>query len=212
MWSFILRAAVMGLMAFAANPAGAAPVLSFSYTGSGQVVSPTSQVVVGGRITNTGDTRFNGGQTLFTFLIPQPAYDQYSWIVGAFPKGPSTFIDLNPGQSIDWTITTLGTWPITGKRGDPVPAGDYFLDVASMKITYAVLDPILGLTNEKYAISAAPSRFTWTVVAPATSVPEPGTVALLAGCLMAMAWMRRRGNVQSRLRSARRSASFGRLS
>jgi hypothetical protein len=199
MWSFILRAAAVGLMAFAASPAGAAPILSFSYTGSGQVVSPTSQVVVGGRITNTGDTGFYGAQTLFTFLIPQPAYNQYSWIVGAFPKGPSTFIDLDPGESIDWTITTLGTWPISGKRGDPVPVGNYFLDIASMNITYAVWDPILGPTNEKYAISPAPSRFTWTVAATTTDVPEPGTVALLAGSLIAMAWMRRR---QSLLRSA----------
>jgi hypothetical protein len=192
MWSFSLRAAAVGLMAFAASPADATPVLSFEYTGSDQVVSTTNQVVVGGKITNTGDTAFYGGQTLFNFLIPQPAYNQYSWISGAFPKGPSTFIDLDPGESIDWTITTLGTWPITGRRGDPVPAGNYFLDVASLKITYAVWDPIAGLTNEKYAISAAPSRFTWTVVAQTVNVPEPGTMALLAGGLMAMAWKRRR--------------------
>lgn len=192
MSTLLLRAALVGFAALTATPALAAPVLSFEYTGSGQVVSPTGQVTVGGRLTNTGDTALYAAQTSFNFLLPTHAYDNYSWISGAFPKGPSTFIDLDPGESVDWTITILGTWPYPLPKGSPVPEGEYFLEVNTLKITYTAWDAITGPTGLQYLMSAAPSRFTWTVVAQTASVPAPGALLLLAGALIGMAGLRRR--------------------
>lgn len=173
-----LSALLVALWLVGAGPARGAPVLSFEYTGSGQTVSLTSPIVVGGRITNTGDTSFHGVQSIFRFLIPQPAYDQYLWVSGGFPTAP-TFIDLDPGESISWVITTLGTWPITGARGDPVPAGDYFLGVTALEITYAVWDPIIGPTNERYSVSAPPTPFVWTAAPASNGVPAPSIMLLI---------------------------------
>ena len=79
----------------------AGPILTFEYVGSGQIVSPTSLVVVQGRIANIGDSDIVSAMVYGSFLIPQPAYNQYSWALGAFPKlGPTTIVNLAAGESI----------------------------------------------------------------------------------------------------------------
>lgn len=189
----LIAMAAVALPLLAAPAATSAPILTFEYFGSGQVVSPTGQVTVGGRITNIGDTALVNATYSGSFLIPQPAYDQYSWIQGAFPKiGPSPILSLDAGASIDWTVTILGTWPITGKRGDPVPVGDYFLTPETIKITYAELNPVTFSYDIKYPVAPAPSNFTWRVVADApAAVPEPASLTLLAGALGLLAANRR---------------------
>lgn len=193
MSSFMLRAALLGLMALAASPAAAVPVLSFEFLGSGQVLSPTDQVTIRGRITNTGDSALPSSlRTSFTYLrMPEPVYSQYLWIAGGFPTGPQSFLDLDPGESIEWIITTLGPFPIDGRRGDPVDPGDYFIAANGVQVTYSVLAPNGATTTERYSTSAAPAPFTWTVVAQTASVPAPGALLLLAGGL-AMVVRRRR--------------------
>jgi hypothetical protein len=168
----------------------AGPILSFEYVGSGQIVSPTSLVVVQGRITNSGGSDIVSAMVFGTFLIPQPAYDQYSWAVGAFPKyGPATIVNLAAGDSITWAITTLQTWPNTpgGHRGDPVPAGLYFLNPGAFSIYYSLvtqIDPLTG-QNPRIPVQSATSNFEWTVTSNA-SIPEPESWALLGGGLVAL--------------------------
>jgi hypothetical protein len=166
----------------------AGPILTFEYVGSGQIVSPTSLVVVQGRIANIGDSDIVSAMVYGSFLIPQPAYNQYSWALGAFPKlGPTTIVNLAAGESITWTITTLQTWPITGHRGDPVPAGTYFLNPGAISTYFSLvtqIDPLTG-QNPRIPVQPATSNFEWTVTSNA-SVPEPESWALLGGGLAAL--------------------------
>lgn len=161
----------------------AGPILTFEYVGSGQIVSPTSLVVVQGRIANIGDSDIVSAMVYGSFLIPQPAYNQYSWALGAFPKlGPTTIVNLAAGESITWTITTLQTWPNTpgGHRGDPVPAGTYFLNPGAISTYFSLvtqIDPLTG-QNPRIPVQPATSNFEWTVTSNA-SVPEPESWALL---------------------------------
>lgn len=190
-----LWAAALGLFALTSAPARAVPMLSFEYLGSGQVLSTTDTITVRGRITNTGDTAMPFSlRSSFTFRrMPQPAYDQYLWISGGFPTGPTNFVALDPGESLEWAITTLGPYPITGLRGDPVLPGEYYLETDGIVVTYAAIDPItFALTGERFTTTAAPARFTWTVLAETASVPAPGMLLLLAGGLAALARARRR--------------------
>jgi hypothetical protein len=167
----------------------AGPILSFEYVGSGQIVSPTSLVVVQGRITNSGDSDIVSAMVYGSAGISQPAYNQYGWASGGYPKlGPTTFVNLAAGASITWTIETFQTWPITGNRGDPVPAGTYFLTPGNFSTYYSLvtqpLDPATG-QFPKILVQSATSNFEWTVTSNA-SVPEPESWALLGGGLIAL--------------------------
>ena len=156
----------------------AGPILTFEYVGSGQIVSPTSLVVVQGRIANIGDSGLVSGMLGGSFLLPQPVYDQYSWASWAFTKlGPAPVMDLAAGDSITWTITTLQTWPYPGPRGAPVPAWTYFLDPGTISTFFYQADPVTySLT--KILVQPATSNFEWTVTSD-VSVPEPESWALL---------------------------------
>lgn len=131
-----------------------------------------------------------------SFLIPQPAYDQYLRIPGAFPRlAPDSFLTLAAGDSIDWTITTLGPYPITGKRGDPVPVGDYFLTPDSLKITYRIYDTFNPTNYTDYVVAPAPSNFVWRVVEDTPEpVPEPTLLAPFGCGLTALGLLRHRGS------------------
>ena len=173
----------------------AGPILSFEYVGSGQIVSPTSLVMVQGRITNSGDSDIVSAMVYGTWLMPQPAYNQYLYAAGGFPKyGPATFVDLAAGASITWTIATLQTYPITGSRGDPVLAGLYFLTPGAFSTYYSLvtqpLDPITG-QYPNIPVRPATSNFEWTVTSNA-SVPEPESWVLLGGGLIALLVFRKR--------------------
>jgi hypothetical protein len=168
----------------------AGPILSFEYVGSGQIVSPTSLVVVQGRITNSGDSDLVSGTPFGTWLMPQPAYNQYLYAAGGFPKfGPANSgVNLAAGASITWTIATLQTYPITGSRGDPVPAGLYFLTPGAFSTYYSlVTQPLDPITHQfpRIPVQPATSNFEWTVTSNA-SVPEPESWALLGGGLIAL--------------------------
>jgi hypothetical protein len=129
-----------------------------------------------------------------TWLMPQPAYNQYLYAAGGFPKlGPTTIVDLAAGASATWTIATLQTYPITGSRGDPVPAGLYFLNPGAFSIYYSLvtqIDPLTG-QNPQIPVRPATSNFEWTVTSNA-SVPEPESWALLGGGLAALLVFRKR--------------------
>lgn len=146
-----------------------------------------------------GDSALVDAVSSFTsFLIPQPAYDQYLRIPGAFPRlAPDSFLTLAAGESIDWTITTLGPYPITGKRGDPVSVGDYFLTPALLKITYRIYDTFDPTNYTDYVVAAAPSNFVWRVVED-TPVPVPvpkSTLLAPFGCgLAGLRLLRHRGS------------------
>jgi hypothetical protein len=163
----------------------AGPILTFEYVGSGQIVSPTSLVVVQGRITNSGDSDLVSGMLSGKFKIPQPAYDQYSWLLGTFVNlGPAPVMDLAAGDSITWTILTLQTWPYPAPRGGPVPAGTYFLDPGAISTTFSQFDPVT-YSFTKILVQPATSNFEWTVTSDA-GVPEPASWALLGGGLIAL--------------------------
>lgn len=145
------------------------PIIQLDWVNSGQTLSPTDQIVVQTRITNIGDSDLIDASVGGSFLIPQPAYDQYLWTLSGFPSFPGP-LSLSVGESYTWNFTTLETYPITGDRGDPVPLGEYFLDTDSLTLTFS---PNFGLNPEGTFSALAPeSRFVWTVT-DAASVPEP---------------------------------------
>src|SRR5690606_30015335 len=121
--------------------------LEFEFLDSGQTVAPTDQVVMRGRVTNTGDTPLlnalaSGGVNLF---IHAPAiFSNYVETPGGFGFGPIGLFPLDPGESVDFTVATWSPWPIGGSAGDPVPLGDYeFPASAFIHITYTEFIPFI---------------------------------------------------------------------
>lgn len=165
----------------------AAPVLQFEYLNSGQTYSATDLVVIQGRITNIGDADLINASPSGSFLLPQPAYDQYLWAADGFPQfGPSVvYLSLASGESVTWTIVKLEPYPITGNRGDPVPPGEYFMTPESYTLSYTAYGPDFNFNDAVvFSVEPAPSNFVWTVRDTGTeAVPEPGTWLLVAMCL-----------------------------
>ena len=177
-----------------ASPAQALPVLTFEFLGSGQVVGPTDEVTVRGRITNSGDplSAFLGSDSVT--LTPEifnnyvPAFPPF--LQGRPPVGPPTFTtELGTGESLDWTIAIFQPFPLTGNFGDPVPLGRYTLPAANIVSFYTIFAP--DLVDIPFDTSAA-ADFFWDVVDDSSALPAPPTLLLMLAGLAILSRYRSR--------------------
>ncbi len=176
------------------SPLGSAvPDLSFEFTNSGQIVSPTDSVTISARITNSGDAITNAFASLINIgPIPPMVFEQY--IDTGLPGVPFS-LTLGMGESVEFDLVTYVPFPIGGNPGDPVSTGVYTLPIAIIELAYTEI-VIVG-TDVQFIESAVDmqnaSDFTWSVRDDSGSVPEPGTLAMLSLGLAVVGFMRRRG-------------------
>lgn len=182
-------AATVALGTGAASAASAAPELSFQFLGSGQIHAPTDEIEIWGRITNSGGAVLDVAMpdtVDFWFGLPSATMDSYWYRSDAWPMAPDKPFSIGIGESLDWRVAILMPWPVTGNAGDPVPLGAYSVnpDGFSMRFDLKNPDDLLEIVAS-YPVAQPIEPFVWTVVERGSSVPEPATLAMLLGGLLA---------------------------
>lgn len=170
----------------------AMPILEFEFLDSGRTYSPTDNVEMRGRITNTGEAGLLGGVGQGSLTIPLATELGNQYIAG-FPPGAAPFppgvIDLAVGEVIEWTIANWVPFPLTGNLGDPVLEGDYVFPL--LNISTSIFVPAGPASFTVNVLQTRAADFEWRVLDESTAVSLPASFSLMAFGMLLLG--RRRG-------------------